>query len=92
VKHTGEEPRRRITVRVSKDVRITLQQAAELVGATLNQFLVQAAYQEAQRLLERESVIRLTQQDARMILALMDAPPKPVKALKDAAKAFKGSL
>jgi uncharacterized protein (DUF1778 family) len=87
-----EQPRKRITARVSEDARTTMEQAAELVGATLNQFVVQAAYQEAQRLLERESVIRLTQQDARMILALMDAPPKPGKALKKAAKAFKASV
>ncbi len=86
------EPRRRITARVSKNVRATLEQAAELLGATVNQFVVQTAYQEAQRILERESVIRLSQQDARKILSLLDAPPKPNKALKGAVKAFKGSV
>ena len=87
-----QEPRKRITARVSDDVRVTLEQAAELLGATVNQFVVQTAYQEAQRVLERESVIRLSQKDARKILSLLDHPPKPNKRLKDAARAFKGSV
>jgi uncharacterized protein (DUF1778 family) len=85
-------PRKRITARVSVNVRTTLEQAAELLGATVNQFVVQTAYQEAQRILERESVIRLSQSDARKILGLLDSPPKPNKALKNAVKAFKGSI
>jgi uncharacterized protein (DUF1778 family) len=84
-----EEPRERITARVSKRVRATLEQAAELTGSTVNQFMVQTAYQEAQRLVERESVIRLSQEGARKVLAVLDHPPKPNKRLRDAAKAFK---
>ena len=38
VEQVWEEPRKRITARVSEDVRTTLEQAAELVGATINQF------------------------------------------------------
>ena len=44
------------------------------------------------RILERESVIRLSQKDARKILSLLDSPPKPTRALKDAVKVFKGSV
>ena len=84
--------RRRITARVSGSVRATLEQAAELLGATVNQFVVQTAYQEAQRILERESVIRLSQKDARKVLSLLDSPPKPGKALRDAVKAYRGSI
>lgn len=87
-----EEPRKRITARVSKNVRATLEQAAELLGATVNQFVVQMAYQEAQRILERESVIRLSQKDARVIFSLVESPPKPGKTLKDAVKAFRSSV
>ena len=87
-----EEPRKRITARVSDSVRDTLEQAAELLGATVNQFVVQTAYAEAQRLIERESVIRLSQKDAHKILALLDKPPKPNKRLKDAVKIYKGMV
>ena len=61
MEHLMEEPRKRITARVSNNVRVTLEQAAELLGATVNQFVVQTAYQEAQRVIERESDIRLSQ-------------------------------
>lgn len=92
MEHVLEEPRKRITARVSDNVRVTLEQAAELLGATVNQFVVQTAYQEAQRVIERESVIRLSQQDARKIFSLVDHPPKPNQRLKAAVKAFKGAV
>ena len=87
-----KEARKRITARVSDDVRVTLEQAAELLGATVNQFVVQTAYQEALRLIERESVIRLSQEDGRKVFSLLDNPPIPNKRLKDAVRAFKGSV
>jgi uncharacterized protein (DUF1778 family) len=86
------ESRKRITARVSDSVRDTLEQAAELLGATVNQFVVQAAYVEAQRVIERESVIRLSQKDAQKLLSLLDNPPKPNKRLKEAVKAFKSAV
>ncbi len=90
--HFAVESRTRITARVSDSVRLTLEQAAELLGATVNQFVVQTAYQEAQRVIERESVIRLSQKDARKVLALLDNHPRANKRLKNAIKAFKSSV
>lgn len=55
---------RRITTRVSQNVQGTLQHAADLVGAPLNQFIVQAALREAQRVIERERVVELSVRDA----------------------------
>ncbi len=46
-----------ITARVPRNVWDTLQQAAELLGTTLSQFVVQAALSEARRVIERERVI-----------------------------------
>lgn len=50
------EERERITTRVSNQVAMKLQEAADLTGATLNQFLVQAALEKAQRIIDRDSV------------------------------------
>jgi hypothetical protein len=44
------------------------------------------------KFIHRETVIRLSQEDVRLVLALMDNPPKPNKRLKDAVKAFKRSV
>ena len=86
------KPRKRITARVSDSVRNTLEQAAELLGANVNQFIVQTAYVEAQRVIERESVIRLSQKDAHKVLSLLDNPPKANKRLQYAVKHFKGTV
>lgn len=87
-----EEPRTRITARVSDSVRTTLEQAAELSGATVNQFVVQTAYLEAQRMIERETLIRLSQKDAQKVLSLLDHPPAPNKRLKQAVKAHRDTV
>jgi len=77
---TAALERERITARVPKDVRERLEEAAELSGATLNQFLVQAAIEKADQLLERERVMRLSERDSKWLLELLDHPPKPPNA------------
>jgi len=75
------EERGRITARVSAPIAEKLQEAADLTGATLNQFLVQAALEKAQAIIEREYVIRYTREDAALLIKLLDAPPAPNEAL-----------
>lgn len=81
----------RISARVTRDVRSTLQQAADMVGATVNQFLVQAALKEAQGIIERERIIRLTQRDAELFFRMLERPPKPGARLRKAVAAYKKS-
>lgn len=78
----------RIGARVPHEVYETLCRAAELTGATVNQFLVQAALKEAQEVIEREEVIRLSPRDWNWLLDLMENPPKPNPALKAALKRY----
>ena len=81
--------RGRITARVPQNVQDTLQQAADLLGATLNQFVVQAALTEAQRVIERERVIHLSSNDAAFLLSLLEAPPAPNARLRKALQNYK---
>jgi uncharacterized protein (DUF1778 family) len=69
---------------VPQNVQDTLQQAADLLEATLNQFVVQAALREAQRVIERERVIHLSSNDAAFLLNLLEAPPVPNARLRKA--------
>jgi len=78
----------RIGARVPHEVYETLCRAAELTGATVNQFLVQAALKEAQAVIEREEVIRLSPRDWSWLLDLMEKPPKPNARLKAALKRY----
>lgn len=75
----------RVTARIPSQIKETLEQAAALSGATLNQFLVQSALKEAHKILEAERVIHLSQQDADRVFSLIENPPEPNSALKAAA-------
>lgn len=74
---TATLERERITARVPKDIRERLEEAAGRTGATLNQFLVQAAVEKAEAIFERERVTHLSARDAEWLLDLLDAPPPP---------------
>jgi uncharacterized protein (DUF1778 family) len=78
----------RIGARVPHDVYETLCRAAELTGATVNQFLVQAAIKEARFVIEQEDLIRLSARDWNHLLALLDNPGKPNPKLKAAMKRY----
>ena len=74
---TAPADRGRITARVPLQVQETLEMAAGMVGATVNQFIVQTALREAERIIEQERVIRLTARDAEAFLDALDNPPPP---------------
>ena len=66
---------KRLTTRLTEHVQDKLQTAADLVGATLNQFVVQAALEKAERLIESESTLVLTRAESLRLLELMENPP-----------------
>jgi uncharacterized protein (DUF1778 family) len=85
---TASAKQERIGARVPHDVYETLNRAAELMGATVNQFLVQSALKEAQAVIEREQTIRLSRRDCERLLSLLDNPPKPNARFKAAQKHY----
>jgi len=78
----------RIGARVTHEVYETLCRAAELTGVTVNQFLVLAALKEAQVVIEREEVIRLSPRDWNWLLDLMGNPSKPNTKLTAALERY----
>lgn len=86
------EERGRITARVSAPLAAKLQEAADLSGATLNQFLVQAALKEADRIIEQERVIRFTAEDAALFIDMLDNPRPPNAALKKTYERYKDKV
>ncbi|MES2259937.1 MAG: DUF1778 domain-containing protein [Pseudomonadota bacterium] len=86
------EERGRITARVSHLIAEKLQEAADLSGATLNQFLVQAALEKAERIIEHERAIRFSAEDAAMFIDMLDNPRPPNPALTKAFKRYKDKL
>ncbi|MFH1872197.1 MAG: DUF1778 domain-containing protein [Pseudomonadota bacterium] len=69
--HTGK----RLTTRITDHVQEKLQVAADLVGATLNQFVVQAALEKAEKVIESESTIVLSRRESLRLLEMIENPP-----------------
>lgn len=69
--HTGK----RLTTRITDHVQEKLQVAADLVGATLNQFVVQAALEKAEKVIESESTTVLTRRESLRLLEMIESPP-----------------
>ena len=79
----------RVSARVSSKVYDAIAQAAELTGATLNQFLVQSAYEKAQEVIEQERFIKMTVRSASAFFDAIEQPPLPNKKLRSAVKSYK---
>ena len=79
----------RVAARISPKVYQALSRAADLTGATLNQFLVQSAYEKAQEIIEKERFIKLTERSAEAFFKALEHPPKPTAKLLNAAKRYK---
>jgi uncharacterized protein (DUF1778 family) len=69
----------------------TLAEAAGLMGATLNQFLVQSALEKAREVIESEHLIKMTTRSANTFFDAIENPPTPNKRLKSAIKSYKRS-
>lgn len=82
----------RITARVSEQIKETLMAAADLTGATLNQFLVQSALEKAESIIEKDKLIHLSNKDAQLFFDMLENPPEPNAKLKNAVKNYKANI
>ncbi|NHZ37223.1 type II toxin-antitoxin system TacA family antitoxin [Massilia rubra] len=78
-----------ITARLPRPDTMKLQAAADRSGVTLNEFIVQAALEKADTLLDPERTIYFSQNDAAMLIKMLDNPRKPNAAMMKAYKRFK---
>ena len=83
---TTTQERVRITARVPANVQNTLETAAAISGATLNQFMVRSALREAEHIIEQERIIRLSGQDAEKFFQAIENPSPPNAKLEAALR------
>lgn len=76
----------RIVSRVPHSNRTIIEKAAAVYGATINQFMIQAALDKANQILAQEEQLRLSERDARLFLDALDNPPAPADALVEALR------
>lgn len=65
---------RELTMRITGPTLGALQAAADLVGATLEQFVVQAALEKAERVIKGDTALLLTRREALRVHELTQAP------------------
>ena len=82
----------RVSARVTPSVYSTLTEASKITGATLNQFLVQAALEKAHTIIEHENKIRLSRESADHLFEIIENPPKKNPKLANAIKRYKQDL
>jgi len=82
----------RITARVSAQIKETLITAADLTGATLNQFLVQSALEKAENIIEKDKLIHLSDKDAQLFFDMLENSPEPNEKLINAVKNYKATI
>lgn len=85
----AETKNERITTRVSAQVKDKLLHAAGVVDATLNQFLIQAALEKAELIIQNERKMNLSLTDSSVFFDALENPPEPNEKLKKAAASFK---
>ncbi len=78
----------RLVARAQKDVQEIITSAAELSGASMSQFLIDAALEKAKTVMERNRVLKLTQEGADRFFEALDNPPE-IQHLDEAYKAHK---
>ena len=76
MEHSG-----RFTLRIPQAIAEKVQEAADLTGATAQQFMLQAALEKAERIIDRERNIYFSNADAAMLINLLDNPGAPTPAL-----------
>jgi uncharacterized protein (DUF1778 family) len=89
---TVYEEKKRVSARIPFHAYQILTRAAEISGATLNQFLVQAAIEKAHMIIEKDKIINLSLRSANVFFDIIENPPTPNKALKKAMKVYKESF
>ncbi|MEA1920461.1 MAG: DUF1778 domain-containing protein [Campylobacterota bacterium] len=77
----------RITTRVSLDTQELLSKAAALIGlSSINSFVLNAAIEKANMIVENENSIKLTQKDADLFINALEAPAQANENLSEAFK------
>jgi len=77
----------RVEARIAPDTLAVVRRAAELQGRSVSDFVVAAAEQAANRIIEEVQIIRLSLEDQRAFAEAILNPPPPSPALLRAAEA-----
>ena len=79
----------RLDFRLSSALKVRIEQAAILTGQSVSDFAIATLAKEAQRVIQENTCMVLSDRDRDRFLAILDGPAKPNKALSEAAKRYR---
>lgn len=71
----------RINLRTSPEAKALIERAAAIMGSTVSGFMLQNAYEAAQRLIAQQEVLTLSDRDRDAFLDALENPAEPTPAL-----------
>jgi uncharacterized protein (DUF1778 family) len=78
----------RIEARVNAETKALCQEAANLEGRSLTDFIVASAVESARRVIRERELIDLSRGDRQAFVASLLDPPPPNRRLRDAARYY----
>ncbi len=82
----------RLEARISPDLKLRLEYAASLRGATLTEFVVHSAQEAASRTIRESEVLTLSERARVAFAQLLLNPPRPNRKAMAAARRYKAKL
>jgi uncharacterized protein (DUF1778 family) len=82
----------RLEARISIEKKSFLKHAADLVGRSLTDFVINSAYEAATRVIKEHEQIKLSINDSETFIKALQNAPAPSKALVTAAKKYKKEI
>ncbi|MGA3324566.1 MAG: DUF1778 domain-containing protein [Terriglobia bacterium] len=79
----------RLEARVNAETKALCQEAANLEGRSLTDFIVASAVESARRVIRERELIDLSRRDRKAFVASLLNPPSPNRRLQDAARYYK---
>jgi len=81
---TPSKPSARLEARVSPEIKALWEQAADLEGRTLTDFVIASVQAAACQVIEQHQTLKLNQEESEAFVNALLNPPKPNQALKTA--------
>src|SRR5258708_40217330 len=79
----------RVNCRVSASIKRHAEEAAEILGQSITAFTETALAEKAEQVFSRFTAIRLSEQDFKRFLTVINNPPAPTVKLRKAAAEYK---
>ena len=79
----------RLEIRLKQDAKELIVQAAELRNQSISQFVLDTLSEEASKVVEAHQKTVLSDRDRDAFMKLLDNPPGPNNALRNAAKQYR---